>query len=212
VSVEDRVQVGLMLAVGATAAAYSWSHVLDLAQAHGQAGWRAWAVALVVESAAVSGGLEVRRRRRQAQPARWALVALGAAVVLQVAAQVARAEPSVWGVILAVIPAVVFLLLVKIALARAPEPVAEPARVKTRVNRIRVSEPVSPAGERGREPRISAVSPAGDPVTAWLTAHRVTTLDRVTVARARGELGVSEATLKRRLRALKGSPDLAVAQ
>ena len=93
-SVEDRVQVGLMLAVGSVAAAYSWSHVLDLAAAHGQGGWRSWAVACVVETAAVSGGLEVRRRRRASEPARWALAALGAAVVLQVAAQVARAEAS----------------------------------------------------------------------------------------------------------------------
>ena len=84
-SVEDRVQVGLMLAVGSAAAAYSWSHVLDLATLHGQVGWRAWVVALVTESAAVSGGLEVRRRRRAGEPARWALAALGAAVVLQVA-------------------------------------------------------------------------------------------------------------------------------
>jgi hypothetical protein len=208
VTVEDRVQVGLMLAVGAAAAAYSWSHVLDLAQLHGQAGWRSWALALVIESAAVSGGLEVRRRRRQGQPASWALTALGAAVILQVAAQVARAEPSAWGVILAVTPAVVFLLLVKIALARAPEP----AKVRARVRKNAPVNSVSPA----REPKVSSVSlarePDRDPVLAWLIAHRVTTLDKVTVARAQNDLGVSEATLKRRLRALKGGPELAVAQ
>jgi hypothetical protein len=205
VTVEDRVQVGLMLAVGAAAAAYSWSHVLDLAQLHGQAGWRAWALALVVESGAVSGGLEVRRRRRQGQPASWALTALGAAVILQVAAQIARAEPSTWGVILAV----VFLLLVKIALARAPEP----AKVKAKVRKAAAVSPArEPGREPGREPRTSSLSPAGDPVLAWLIAHRVTTLDKVTVARAQDDLGVSEATLKRRLRGLKGGPELAVAQ
>jgi hypothetical protein len=131
VTFEDRVQAVLMLAVGSVAAAYSWSHVLDLAAAHGQEGWRAWAVALVTETAAVSGGLEVRRRRRAGESARWALAALGAAVVLQVAAQVARAEPSVWGVVLAVVPAVVFLLLMAVA-APARPPVQPPVQYPER--------------------------------------------------------------------------------
>ena len=157
-SIEDRVQVGLMLAVGSAAAAYSWSHVLDLATLHGQVGWRAWVVALVTESAAVSGGLEVRRRRRAGEPARWALAALGAAVVLQVAAQVAMAEASAWGVVLAVVPAVVFLLLVKIALSRMPEPVRV-AKPRRRVATSPVTVATSVATPATPPPVVGAATP-----------------------------------------------------
>ena len=191
-SVEDRVQVGLMLAVGSAAAAYSWSHVLDLAALHGQSGWRAWVVALVTESAAVSGGLEVRRRRRAAEPARWAVAALVAAVVLQVAAQVAMAEASAWGVVLAVVPAVVFLLLVKIALSRMPEPVkvAKPRRrpvapvaMGTSMRgtahspRIEETTPLATSVAAPGHPGLAIVAtppatPVGDPVATYLANPR----------------------------------------
>ena len=171
-SVEDRVQVGLMLAVGSAAAAYSWSHVLDLATLHGQVGWRAWVVALVTESAAVSGGLEVRRRRRAGEPARWALAALGAAVVLQVAAQVAMAEASPWGVVLAVVPAVVFLLLVKIALSRMPEPVRvakRPRRVATVATPpVTVATPLATPGHPALAIVATPLATDDDPVATYL--------------------------------------------
>lgn len=85
---ENRLQVAVMLAVGAVAAAASWSHVIGLAAAHGQDGWLAVADAAVIESAAVSAGLEMRRRRRSGAPTRAVTVVLVVAVALQLAAHV----------------------------------------------------------------------------------------------------------------------------
>ena len=171
-TIEDRVQVGLMLATGLAAAAFSWSHVIDLATGHGQAGWRAWVVALVLETAAVSGGLEVRRRRRGGQEARWALAALVAAVILQVAAQVAMAEATPWGVVLAVVPAVVFLLLVKIALARMPEPVATRKRPGRSVTADQVARPAATASAPQRPEAVAShvASAAGRVANPMATA------------------------------------------
>lgn len=48
-AVERWVQVVIMLAIGAAAGAGSFRHVHDVAAAHGQAGWLAWADAVVLE-------------------------------------------------------------------------------------------------------------------------------------------------------------------
>ncbi|WP_143448855.1 DUF2637 domain-containing protein [Kineosporia sp. A_224] len=158
--VEAWVQLALMLAVGATAACASWSHVLSLAERHGQHGWLAWAVAACTETAAVAAGLEVRRRHRTGQASALPVVVLVLATVLQLAAQVAEAERSVWGVVLAAVPAVTFLVLVKLAMSRGGD-VAAPA----------VSAAVSPAAERSPAravrppaPTAPAASPVPQPV------------------------------------------------
>ena len=113
VDVENGVQLALTLAVGVVAAAASWSRVLNLAARHGQSGWLAWAVAACIETSAVSAGLEVRRRRRRGQVHAFPICVLVGATVLQLAAQVAQAERTAWGVVLAAVPAITFLTLVQ---------------------------------------------------------------------------------------------------
>lgn len=115
---EDALQIGLMLGVGGVAAAASWAHIVALAAEHGQGGWLAYADAAVIETAALSAGLEIRRRKRTGQPVWGVAVVLVAAVALQLAAQLAAAELSVWGWLLGAVPAVAFLVLAKLALAR----------------------------------------------------------------------------------------------
>jgi hypothetical protein len=117
--VEGVVQVVIMLAIGAAAAAASFTHVHDVAEAHGQPGWLAWADAVVLELMSVAGGLELRRRKRLANRLWFPAVVLVVAVVLSLGAQVVEAEPSVIGWIAAALPAVGFLAMVKIALGRA---------------------------------------------------------------------------------------------
>lgn len=117
--VEGVVQVVIMLAIGAAAAAASFTHVHDVAQAHGQPGWLAWADAVVLELMSVAGGLELRRRKRLGARLWFPAVVLVVAVVLSLGAQVVEAEPSVIGWIAAALPAVGFLAMVKIALGRA---------------------------------------------------------------------------------------------
>lgn len=118
VRAESAAQVALMLGVGSVAACASWSHVVDLAEQNGQPGWLAVADAAVLETLAVSMGLDVRRRRRNGESTRFALCVLVAAVVLQLAAQVAQAPVTFWGWTMAALPAVGFLLLVKVAMTR----------------------------------------------------------------------------------------------
>lgn len=137
---ERAVQVVLLLGVGGVAAAASWSHVVALATAHGQHGWLAVADAAVIETLAVSAGLEIRRRRSAGQRAGFVLAVLVGSAVLSLAAQVAEAERSVWGWLMAGVPAAAFLVLVKIALGR-------PA--SARENSDENSDPQPPAARSG---------------------------------------------------------------
>ncbi|GAA1636788.1 DUF2637 domain-containing protein [Actinoplanes couchii] len=116
--VEGIVQIVIMLAIGAAAAAASFTHVHDVAAAHGQPGWLAWANAVVLELMSVAGGLELRRRKRVGAHLTFPAVVLVVAVVLSLGAQVVEAEASVIGWIAAALPAAGFLAMVKIALGR----------------------------------------------------------------------------------------------
>lgn len=125
-SVEGVVQMVIMLAIGAAAGAASFTHVHDVAAGHGQAGWLAWADAVVLELMSVASGLEIRRRKRVHGPVGFPVVVLAIAVSLSLSAQVVDAEASPIGWITAAIPALGFLVMVKIALAQAPGPSAVP--------------------------------------------------------------------------------------
>ena len=134
VRAENAAQLVLMLGVGSVAACASWSHVVDLAETNGQPGWLAVADAAVLETLAVSMGLDVRRRRRNGESTRFALCVLVSAVALQLAAQVAQAPVTFWGWTMAALPAVGFLLLVKVAMTRTvavPWPAGETATPAT---------------------------------------------------------------------------------
>jgi hypothetical protein len=116
---ERVVQALLVLGVGVVAGAASWSHAHALAVQHGQTGWLAWADAAVLETMAVSAGLELRRRHAAGRPVRAVLAVLLGAVAIQLAAQVADAEASVWGWTMAALPCLGSLVLIKMALAAA---------------------------------------------------------------------------------------------
>jgi hypothetical protein len=117
---EGVVQVLILLAIGGMAAAASFTHVHNVAAAHGQPGWLAWADAVVLELMSIATGLEIRRRHRAGQAAGFVLAVLVGAVALSLSAQVVEAERSVVGWLAAALPALGFLALVKIVLTRAP--------------------------------------------------------------------------------------------
>src|SRR5947209_4641134 len=102
------------------AGAASFTHVHNVAAAHGQPGWLAWADAIVLELMSIATGLEIRRRARTRRPAGFVQAVLVAAVALSLAAQVVEAEPSVVGWLAAALPALGFLACVKLVLARTP--------------------------------------------------------------------------------------------
>ncbi len=124
---EGVVQVLILLAIGSMAAAASFTHVHNVAAAHGQPGWLAWADAVVLELMSIATGLEIRRRHRTNRPAGFVLWVLIGAVVLSLSAQVVEAERSVIGWLAAALPAAGFLALVKIVLTRTPAGTAVPA-------------------------------------------------------------------------------------
>ncbi|MEU6020691.1 DUF2637 domain-containing protein [Micromonospora sp. NPDC047134] len=105
-----------MLAIGGAAGAASFTHVRDVAAAHGQPGWLAWADAIVLELMSIASGLELRRRKRAGVSVVFPATVLACAVTLSLAAQVVEAEPSPIGWIAAAVPALGFLVMVKIAL------------------------------------------------------------------------------------------------
>ncbi|GIH12471.1 DUF2637 domain-containing protein [Rugosimonospora africana] len=135
--VEGVVQVLILLAIGSMAAAASFTHVHNVAAAHGQPGWLAWADAVVLELMSIATGLEIRRRHRAGRGAGFVLWVLIGAVALSMSAQVVEAERSVIGWLAAALPAAGFLALVKIVLTRTPagtDPAAAPAPVPDRAS------------------------------------------------------------------------------
>ncbi|WP_327038513.1 DUF2637 domain-containing protein [Micromonospora maris] len=141
---ESAVRLVILLAIGTMAGAAAFTHVHDLSVAHGQPHWIGWANAVAVELMAIYLGLELRARRRAGRPVGLVGSLLVAFALLSLAAQVAGAEPSVWGWIVAAVPSLAFLALVKVVLSNAP--VTPPA-----------VEPDQPTAHRTEEP---------DPATA----------------------------------------------
>ncbi len=105
-----------MLAIGTAAGAASFTHVHNVAAAHGQPGWLAWADAVVLELMSIAAGLELRRRKRAGTSTVFPATVLACAVALSLAAQVVEAERSPVGWIAAAVPALGFLVMVKVAL------------------------------------------------------------------------------------------------
>ena len=204
---ESTAQLILMLGVGSVAACASWSHVVDLAQRHGQPGWLAIADAAVLETLAVSMGLDVRRRRRDGASTRFAVCVLVAAVTLQLAAQVAQAPRTFWGWTMAALPAVGFLVLAKVAMTRNVI-VPDDLRMVVAVSPTSDTEPsddlfdrqVSSGSSGAERPRGVTVPRAAARSGATLDSELLTAGRQVASALARVEVGLTRATLAGGLR------------
>ena len=125
-TLESVARLGILLAIGGMAGAAAFTHVHDLTVAHGQPDWIGWANAVAVELMAIYLGLEIRARRRAGRPVGLVGVLLVGFALLSLAAQVAEAEPSVWGWIVAAVPSLAFLALVKVVLSSTPAVAVEP--------------------------------------------------------------------------------------
>lgn len=116
------------------AAVGSFTHISELAAEHGQYGWQSWAVAVCIDLMCVMAARELQRDKRTGRPRRgplsWPALVLAGGIVLTLAANLARAETSVWGWICAAMPAVAFLVAVSMlerrASHRSPPPAAVP--------------------------------------------------------------------------------------
>lgn len=189
VDLESAVRAVIVAAVGGIGAAAGFSHTHDWAIHNGQAGWLAWADAVVIESMALVAGLELRRdhgvrrdhaaagvRRRVTLPA----VVLVTAFAVQMVAQVALAPRTPAGWVLAATPALGFLVVVKLLLRRLPEsseatedaPQVESVPVVAVAERTELAGAVqverdAPAALPVAEPVQEQVQAAATPVAAW---------------------------------------------
>ncbi|MEV4197550.1 DUF2637 domain-containing protein [Micromonospora globbae] len=155
-----------MLAIGGAAGAASFTHVHNVAAAHGQPGWLAWADAIVLELMSVASGLELRRRKRARTSTVFPASVLACAVTLSLAAQVVEAEPSPVGWIAAAVPALGFLVMVKVALGYAgTKPSTHAARTADHLP----DQPTQTAPQTGPAERMRSGGTAGERSAARTT-------------------------------------------
>ncbi|MFG1646963.1 DUF2637 domain-containing protein [Amycolatopsis sp. NPDC049252] len=120
----DVVRVLVAVILGSIGAAAGFTHTHDWAVHHGQLGWIAWADAVVIEGIVIVAGFEIQRDHRSggARKLTFPMAVLVAGFGVQMAAQVALAEPSPAGWLVAAMPALGFLVVVKLLMRRAPAP------------------------------------------------------------------------------------------
>lgn len=123
-STADLVRLAVTVVLGGIGAAAGFKHTHDWAVHHGQTGWLAWADAVVIEGIAVVAGFEIHRDHRLGRTRRlsFPMVVLAAGVCVQMAAQVALAERTPAGWLLAAMPALGFLVVVKLLMRRSSDP------------------------------------------------------------------------------------------
>jgi hypothetical protein len=172
----DVIRIGVAVVLGGIGAAAGFTHTHDWAVSHGQTGWLAWATAVVIEGMAVVAGFEIHHDRAAGRSFKFPAAVLVFGVLVQMTAQVAEAEPSPAGWLVAAMPALGFLAVVKLLMRRAPtEPpapvdTAEPAQEAPEpgpaaVPRVRlpaeitarIDAAVSAARDEGREPSIEDI-------------------------------------------------------
>lgn len=169
---ESAVRLLILLAIGTMAGAAAFTHVHDLSVAHGQPHWIGWANAVAVELMAIYLGLEIRSRRRTGRPVGLVGSLLVAFALLSLAAQVAEAEPSVWGWIVAAVPSLAFLALVKVVLSNAPVTPSAIEPDQPTAYRYEEPEQTSDVEPVGRTMPTPPVVPAVLPAPAVVQPHR----------------------------------------
>ncbi|WP_067816927.1 DUF2637 domain-containing protein [Actinomadura kijaniata] len=150
------VDVAPVLVLAVIAAAGSFTHIRDTAIDHGQHGWMAWAVAVCIDLTCVMAARERQRDKhtgRHSSGPSWPTLVLTGGILLSLAANLAQAEPSVWGWIVAGTPAAAFLVAVSMLERRAAA--------------VRPAEPASPAsGEMAPPPSFGHPSASSRPSPA----------------------------------------------
>ncbi|MEU8356331.1 DUF2637 domain-containing protein [Nonomuraea sp. NPDC048882] len=127
---------GPVLILAAIAGAGSFTHIRDTASQHGQTGWMSWAIAVCIDLTCVMAARERQHDKKtgRTRPGRltWPVLVLTGGVILSLAANLAQADPTVWGWITAATPAAAFLIAISMLERRAAHPAPsapEPAPV-----------------------------------------------------------------------------------
>lgn len=189
IDLTDIARTIVTVALGGIGAAAGFTHTHDWANTHWQHGWLAWADAVVIEGLAIVAGFEVHRDHQAGRKGRAALVpqaVLVAAFLIQMTAQVSQAEPTPAGWLLAAMPALGFLTVVKLIMRRLParpsqaateQPAGNPGdqevnqATATRINSPNQTVHTRPAGvEQPARPAIGTATRLPAPVRTKLTA------------------------------------------
>lgn len=121
---------GPVIVLAGIAAVGSFDHISKLAAKHGQSDWRSWAVAVCIDLMCVMAAREIQRDKRTGRCRRgllsWPSLVLAGGIVLTLAANLAEAEPSAWGWIVAATPAGAFLIAMSMLERRAGHTPAPP--------------------------------------------------------------------------------------
>ncbi|HEX3781012.1 MAG TPA: DUF2637 domain-containing protein [Pseudonocardiaceae bacterium] len=184
----DIARIIVTVALGGIGAAAGFTHTHDWANAHWQHGWLAWADAVVIEGLAIVAGFEVHRDHQAGRRGRAALIpqaVLVAAFLIQMTAQVSQAEPTPAGWLLAAMPALGFLTVVKLVMRRMPARTAQPAAPSEPPTRqataLRTDPPVTPPA-----PPAPPARPALTMTTRLPASIRNTITDLTSKARQEG--------------------------
>ena len=111
-----------VLLLAAIAGAGSFTHIRDTAARHGQHGPMAWAVAICTDLTCVMAARERQRDKRLGIANRrlsWPTIVLAGGVGLSLAANLAQAQPTPWGQVVAATPCAAFLVAVSMIERRA---------------------------------------------------------------------------------------------
>jgi hypothetical protein len=119
-AVADALPVTVLAAI---AGAGSFTHIRDTAAQHGQGGPMSWAVAVCIDLTCVMAARERQRDKQAGIPARrvsWPTVVLAGGILLSLA-NLAQAQPTAWGRIVAAVPPAAFLVAVSMIERRAAQ-------------------------------------------------------------------------------------------
>ncbi|GAA4378088.1 DUF2637 domain-containing protein [Actinomadura verrucosospora] len=152
---------GPVVVLAGIAAAGSFTHIRDTATEHGQGGWMAWAIAVCIDLTCVMAAGERQRDKstgREAGRLSWPTVVLVGGILLSLAANLAQADPSVWGWITAGTPAGAFLVAVSMLERRK-------AGTRTAAHTSPVPESF---GRPDPAPVVSSSSGSSSPPSPWV--------------------------------------------
>ena len=194
------------------AGAGSFTHIRDTAAQHGQGGPMSWAVAVCVDLTCVMAARERQRDKQAGIPVRrlsWPTVVLAGGVLLSLAANLAQAQPTAWGRIVAAVPPAAFLVAVSMIerrAARRPRPVAGEDGAVGEPSAPGRPSPVHDAGDEPQDGGDEALLAAARRVA---DEHQGRHGQPITRDALRARLGVSNqaaSELLRQLRAGEGLP------
>jgi hypothetical protein len=173
----------ITLALAGIGAAAGFRHTHDWAVDNGQHGWFAWADAVVIECMCLVAGFEIHKDRKAGRSATFPMIVLVVGFGVQMTAQVANAEPTPAGWLLAATPALGFLVVVKLLMRRMPdhdstdtrkseEDSTAPAPLEAPASAHRTAPAVAPEPTRVTVPRVKLPPALSDRVTDLVTEIR----------------------------------------